>query len=237
MSRVNVNFSLNATGVVIYDTIGRNVIKNSVFTNNNASDGAVGGGGFYVEFSFCTPGDDQCNDTQEKTHNVNASYLFQWCVFSDNAASNAGTEKNSTYIVPYRSSHQAFGRGGGLSIFVKGTARSNTFEVRDCIFKGNLAVWGGGFFVEFHDETANNLISVTNCTFVHNKCSYLLAAGSGGGGMRLGHYVYNFEPKEGGNNIDVTSCNFTSNFAMYGGGLPHSRTLALVGNPSSGSLD
>ncbi len=78
----------------------------------------------------------------------------------------------------------------------------------------------------------NNTINVVNCTFIRNKCNYTLTAGTGGGGMRLGHYVYNFnyDPK-GRNQINVTSM---SNSAMYGGGLSISPTLqdtSLGGEP------
>ena len=231
MTRVNVSYSTDATGVVMYDTSGSNVVKNSIFSHNSISPGGQGGGGFYVEFTFCVPGDSKCNDSQDRFTNVGISYSFDSCVFANNSASNAGgLIEDSTYIIPYRSNDQAFGRGGGLSLFFKGTAMNNTINVTNCHFVGNKALWGGGVSLQFHDESTNNSVLVENCTFVGNSCNYTLNKGTGGGGMRIGHYVYDFyhDPPSAdvqGNRIWVTSCNFTSNHAMYGGGMSISPTL------------
>ena len=63
MQSVNVSNSPNATGVVMYDTNGTNRITDSVFQNNiissyttNTPSPNGGGGGFYVEFTYCKPG-------------------------------------------------------------------------------------------------------------------------------------------------------------------------------------
>ena len=237
MKRVNVSFGVNATGVVMYDTTGTNVVQDSTFANNSVQEGEQGGGGFYVEFTYCVPGDDQCDNDVTSVTNVGALYSFDSCIFANNTASNQGSEDNATYIVPFHSSHQAFGRGGGLSVFVKGNATDNVFEVSNCHFEGNSAQWGGGMFMEFHDETANNSIFVTNCTLMRNRCVYTLNTGTGGGGMRIGHYVYNYYsiPDRPGNRIEVVQCNFTLNYAMYGGGLSLSPTLQDTRDLDSGN--
>lgn len=56
MSHINVSHSPNATGVVVYDTSGTNIISHSNFSHNSVSDDYPGGGGFYVEFTYCAPG-------------------------------------------------------------------------------------------------------------------------------------------------------------------------------------
>jgi hypothetical protein len=229
MTRVNVSSSPSAAGVVMYDTVGENVIQESIFTNNSVlhSGTECGGGGFAVEFSYCIPGDDQCSDSKNYTSNIGAYYSFLGCNFSHNSASNNGIGKNSTYIVPYQSNHQAFGRGGGLSIFVNGAAAQNTIHISRCLFEGNSAQWGGGLFLEFHDQTSNNTVHVSNCTFVGNWCNYTLDMGTGGGGARIGHYVYNYYHwnTNEGNLIEILDTNFSMNLAMYGGGLSISPAL------------
>ena len=238
MTRVSVRLSTNATGVVMYDTVGTNIIQDSTFTENSVFPGVPGGGGLYVEFTYCVPGDNLCDNITSNVSNVGSTYSFNNCVFLGNLASNVvgskvGSKENSTYIVPYHSSHQAFGRGGGLSIFVKGNATGNCIVISNCRFEGNRAQWGGGLFMEFHDETINNTIHVTNCTFVNNSCEYTLTTGTGGGGMRIGHYVYDYyhDPPLGkqGNKVVVEYSSFTFNSAMYGGGLSISPTLQANG--------
>ncbi len=99
------------------------------------------------------------------SNNTGSSYVFSDCIFANNKAQNAdsgATNSNSTYIVPYRADHEAFGRGGGLSIFIKGNASKNLFTISGCLFENNSALWGGGLFVEFHDDTFNNTVIVMN---------------------------------------------------------------------------
>ena len=52
--------SFNAIGVVMYDTTGDVIIADSNFFRNSVLDPSIsvqGGGGFYVEFTYCAPGD------------------------------------------------------------------------------------------------------------------------------------------------------------------------------------
>jgi hypothetical protein len=232
MSNVTVDSSVNATGVVMYDTTGINVIQYSVFANNSVQMGVSGGGGFYVEFSYCVPGNGKCS--QSTISNSDALYTFDNCIFANNNASGS-SNNNSVYILPYHADHQAFGRGGGLSIFMKGNASNNTFSITNCHFESNSAEWGGGLFVEFQDETANNSISVTHCTLERNMCNYTLTGGTGGGGMRIGHYVYNQYENRAGNTIKVVQCHFNGNYAMYGGGISLSPTLQDTHGPNNGT--
>ena len=224
MSMFDVTNSPDATGVVMYDTIGTNRIEQCTFSNNRVEHTSPypGGGGFYVEFSYCAPGDDNCtNDGSDITANQNAIYLFSDCTFVHNKADSIDP---TTFILPLGRDHIAFGRGGGLSIFFKGNASSNQVNILGCLFESNHALWGGGLFVEFHDTAGDNLVSVgDNTTFIDNKCFFTNKLGTGGGGMRIGHYVYG--ESIGMNTVTLHGCQFLGNSALNGGGLSISPTL------------
>ena len=227
MSMVDVTNSPDATGVVMYDTIGTNRIEQCTFSNNRVEHTSPypGGGGFYVEFSYCAPGDDNCtNDGSDITANQNATYLFSNCTFVCNKADSIDPTNASTFILPLGRDHIAFGRGGGLSIFFNGNASSNQVNISGCLFESNHALWGGGLFVEFHDTAGDNLVSVgDNTTFIDNKCFFTNKSGTGGGGMRIGHYVYG--ESIGMNTVTLHGCQFLGNSALNGGGLSISPTL------------
>ncbi len=232
ISDVIVSSSPEATGMVMYDTEGAIDIRTSVFSNNSVGNSEVGGGGLYIEFSYCKPGDIQCTDNTPYLNITEATYNISNCTFSNNLANNHDGFSNATYIVPFESNHQAFGRGGGLSIFVKGLSSKNRFLVTNSLFENNTAQWGGGGFVEFHDEADHNHVVFEDCKFIENKCNYTLTQGTGGGGMRIGHYVYGFGENLGtrhGNKVELRGCNFIRNSAMYGGGLSVSPTLQNTG--------
>ena len=230
MSYVNVSHSPNATGVVVYDTNGTNTFTDSSFSHNILLGGGAadypGGGGFYVEFTYCQPGmlcqHPPSNDHSER--NRGASYTFRRCEFAHNRADNMDTSDSKTYLVPHGSDHQAIGHGGGLSLFVKGSTSEVTFAVIDCVFYQNVAIWGGGFFVELHDSVHSNNISVDSTRFSSNECLYSTSEGTEGGGMKVGHYIYGLDndpiPKSAARNqITVSYCQFTENSALHGGGL------------------
>lgn len=215
----------NATGLVIYDTDGYVSIVDSVFQNNsvhvNTPFSEAGGGGVYVEFSYCTPG-ITCggNDSLVSTHNSNSIYFFERCTFSGNKASNIMANSSSTFIFLDKTNHEAFGRGGGLSIFFNHNATNNQMIVLNCSFNDNVAVWGGGLFVEFHDSATGNTVQTSYCTFVSN---YLRNESTGGGAIRIGYYV--FQSVNVSNRINISNCNFTYNEASYGGGISISPAL------------
>ena len=240
MHKIEVTKSPNATGVVMYDSNGVIKITDSDFTENVLSESATfpGGGGFYVEFSYCNPGDWKCNDNQKnvishESQNSYSQYIFSNCTFMNNRANVSNQNSNATFVIPYRADHEAFGRGGGLSIFLKGNATGNRFKISDCQFESNQAVWGGGLFIELQDDTVNNSIYVSNSNFSNNSCYFTVDSGTSGGGMRIGHYVYgNLPDNDGpipflssGNNITVEGCSFVNNTALNGGGLSISSSL------------
>ena len=232
MFGVTVSDSPNASGVVMYDTGGVNVIVNSVFSNNSVTGLRAGGGGFYVEFTYCWPGSQDCVDNATSEHQSISSskYNFTNVTFAHNTANNEGLNSDSTFIIGYKSNHQSFGRGGGLCLFVKGKAMNNILTFTECTFKNNRAQWGAGAMLELHDETAGNTVSFNDCIFTDNKCNYTFESGTAGGGMRLGHYSFDNSHVRSfyRNKIEYNDCNFSSNSAMYGGGLSISPAKEVV---------
>ena len=81
IERVNMIES-RGTGVAIFDTDGLVNIQDSTFSNNGRNHSIIpGGGGVYMEFTFCPPGivNDSCTHYQKK--NQNSLYSFQNCTF------------------------------------------------------------------------------------------------------------------------------------------------------------
>ena len=230
MSHVSVIHSPDAMGVVIYDTNGTNTFSHSNFSYNSVSNDSVypGGGGFYVEFTYCEPGMLPCA-MLTNGRNKGATYTFTSCEFSHNRADSMDTDDVSTYIIPFQSDHEAFGRGGGLSVFFKGVTSEVQVTVLNCTFRDNIALWGGGVFVEFHDSSHSNIVYVSGCTFQKNRCLYSISQGTEGGGMRVGHYVYGLNgplpTNAAGNMVTIEHSFFLENSALHGGGL--SVSLAL----------
>ena len=244
MIRVNVSHSPNAIGVLMYNVDGINFIKNSTFEYNQLSEAEAetpGGGGFYIEFTYCVPKSGNCTCSYQKysemptmitQHNHNSMYTFEGCNFTNNIASSVDqtvtSENNSNYIIPNKQSHVAFGRGGGLSIMLKGDAYGNSFNVSKCKFRDNRAIWGGGLLTSFMDISLNNTLLVTNTEFQNNSCLSKHRHkhhGTGGGGMRVGHYVFQTDRNLNGNRVFIRHCNYTGNHALSGGGLSVSPSL------------
>lgn len=245
MARVNVSHSPNATGVIMYNTDGINMFENSTFEHNQLSTGETeipGGGGFYVEFTFCIPNSDvhSClyrnySDMPDEItqHNNDATYSFDKCTFSQNIANNSD---ETNYIIPLKQSHVAFGRGGGLSIMLKGNATGNGFYVSNCVFQDNQAVWGAGMLISFLDVSLNNSLVVTDSVFQNNSCHpkhHHTSHGTGGGGIRIGHNILQTQKFDSsGNRVYISHSNFTGNAALSGGGLSMSPSLQLYKNHS-----
>jgi len=117
MDSVHVADSPQASGVTMYNTIGVNTFTDCSFSNNsNPSPVSYpGGGGVYIEFSYCLPGDISCENGMQESytdHNHGSTYQFIGCNFTQNQAYSLNTSNASSYIIPYREHHVAFGRGG-----------------------------------------------------------------------------------------------------------------------------
>ena len=219
MERVHIQNSPRGSGIIIYNTIGTNSFSNCNFSNNSNPSpvASPGGGGVYIEFSYCLPGNTSCENGTEESytdHNHGATYNFISCTFRENEAHNLN-ETNSSFIVPHHEEHVSFSRGGGLSIFFNADSWNNTVTIFGCNFLNNTADWGAGMFVEFHDTSNANNVSIIRTFFKENICT-----GVAGGGLRIAHFVFaTGNSSNGRNQIEVDTCSFTGNTADNGGGV------------------
>ena len=220
---VNITKS-EGTAVTMYNCGSQVVsVTKSLFADNNGTGTPNYGGGFYIEFTYCEPGVVDC-DNKTFTKNSHNLIMFDSCEFSNNAA--IAESVNTSFIVPRGNNHAAFGRGGGLSFYFKCSAQNNTVKISDCRFVNNSAKWGGGLFVEFDDTAVSNVFEVQSSDFEGNTCHYTSDSGTGGGGMRIGHYVFtHVNSSLIGNIVHIQGCNFSHNSAMHGGGISLSPTL------------
>ena len=223
----------HGTAVVMYNVVDA-LIDSSCFARNTfRSDvNASMGGGVYIEFSFCAPYDEvsdlaasPTDCLKHGTSNVNSNYimgsriLIVSSVFHNNSAGISNSQQD-IYILPHQQYHIAFGRGGGVSVFLKGIASNNTVKVKNCSICNNTALWGAGVFVELHDNVASNTVHVKS-TIITGNIGYIDSNhtdGAGGGGARVAILFLDGESVQ---NTDVLfrDCNFSSNEAYYGGGV------------------
>ena len=176
-----------------------------------------------------------CDLPNNSTRNDGSSYTFTECDFGHNQAGNLDNVEEDTYIFPYRSDHQAFGRGGGLSLFIRNKVAGVKFTVDKSRFHNNTAAWGAGLLVELHDSVHSNTITVSNCEFKHNFCPFKRDRGTAGAAIRLAHYVYGLEgdtlPTTAKSNVIlINNSKFLNNTSLYGAGVSVSWALqnALV---------
>ena len=214
-----------STGIVVYASRGVNTFINCSFSHNQHSNTSLhgGGGGFFLEFPYCKPNaplsdcDNQTNIPEIYTDG--ATYRFEDCVFAHNLAK-VHCCKETIFPVQVGQDHMALGRGGGLSIYLKGNVTSCKVTILDCKFIDNTALWGGGLFVEYQDNAQNNRLSVNSSYFELNKSpsKILKNEGTGGGGVRASYILIGHSyPKI--NSIVFNHCCFKNNTAYYGGGV------------------
>ena len=140
----------------------------------------------------------------------------------------AHAQNHSTYggyiTLSSNTSHQAVGRGGGLSVFFKGEASNNSFLFKNCVFSNNQAVDGAGLFLKMSDNTLANRVTVVGCHFHYNKAYFSKEFGTGGGGVSFSTRMYPWSQAETASiklesALTIDRCNFTDNRALSGGGV------------------
>lgn len=233
LNSVHIN-NTQGVGVVMYSTGGENTIRNSIFSNNkiDPSSEFPGGGGLYIEFSYCVPdvingGYVDCTQSSltdnKMTPTTGAHYSIETSVFVGNQATLPFKMSNyAKFILPHLDQHVAFGRGGGLSVYFKGNCKDNTIVVSNhSLFKGNRALWGGGIFVEHQDNSNNNTFRMIASSVVQNTCYNATSevAGTGGGGVYLGYSFFTQVRNVHKNVMVFDHVNITQNQAYFGGGL------------------
>ena len=216
----------HGTGVVMYSTVGTNTITNSKFVSNKPPDEQfdrfTGGGGLYIEFAYCYPGNTSCIDGPSnipEDYTKDSKYFITDSVFAENVA-NISDSLRFTFILPQKANHVAFGRGGGLSVFIKGSATNNVVSIDRSEFYNNTALWGSGLFVEVQDDSTGNSVYANNTKFFGNECLFKESGtqGTGGGGSRLGFIFFN-DTHAKDNSIGLENCVFLNNSAFFGGGV------------------
>ena len=213
-------------GAAIYATAGDNSFRFCKFSNNaipeHQTPAYPGGGGLYLEFPYCLPGNiNSCNESESGVpleYVANSTYNFFDCHFTQNHASVINSDIE-TFILPHKKQHLAFGRGGGLSVIYKGEAQSNIVTVNHSHFVDNQALWGGGLFVEFQDNSRWNVFRMYSSSLCSNSCPYDVSkkTGTGGGGMRIG-YIFFGSLNVHDNHMEFDGCDFRNNDAYWGGG-------------------
>ena len=219
----------NGTGLVLYDTGGTVLIKNSHFINNKVSVKVYhGGGGVYIEFTSCTPGTpiSACYNSVTNPHVSNNTYEIVNCVFTGNEAN---IPPNTSWLYTQEHGHiyqSIFGVGGGISLSLKGKSLYNQIRIENCVFSGNTALVGGGVAIEIEDG-ANNNITITGGKFEMNF------AKKGGGGIEFGFFNVDLV----NNSVKFTNISFLSNEALeYGGGTSMYSARTPYGTSSSNTV-
>lgn len=227
MNSVQVANSSEAAAVIMYDVDGTIEVNRSDFSTNVVNESSYGGGGFSVEFTYCVPGDENCfyksYDPNTPKRNKNAFYKFSNCTFRNNVAYAQNHSKYGGYItLSSNISHQAVGRGGGLSVFFKGAAFNNSFLFIDCLFSNNQAVDGAGLFLKMSDNTLANRVTIVGCHFHYNKAYFSKEFGTGGGGVSFSTRMYPWSARDETkleSALTIDRCKFTDNRALSGGGV------------------
>ena len=214
----------NGGGLTLYSTNGDNNFQNCNFSYNSAEPGSPGGGGVYIEFIICVPGEaEQCvndsdimNDLLER--NSNAHYIFNNSYFGFNVAQNVRENTKYTFHHPNVLNHVAFGHGGGMNVYFWNVQNSSVV-IDNCEIVGNKAYWGAGVLVEFFPYCHGNRFEMYSSTVRENKCqagaNSTKPAGTegAGGGMKIGVSV-----ETSNNSLCFDNCCFTNNSAYWGGG-------------------
>ena len=242
MENVSISES-NSVGLAMFNVQGSNFFRDCSFSENgppasdetSASLNTHGGGGAIVEFSFCRPGDEQCNATSP-VEVANAAFEFTNCLFEANEVSSAGLSPVSIY--PHGREHWGFGKGGGLAVYFRGRAIGNSITLINCHISFNIAESGGGLYVEFGDQSQENTFTLTGkdggISRIDNN-GVLCARSSfdhgdmqaNGGGAKVVFMYYPPDPElwpgyhanVTSNHIQFRDTYVSSNLACYGGGV------------------
>ena len=208
-------------GLSLYDDNGYVLIRNTTFVENmvpkEEQDRLIGGGGLYIEFTYCTPGYPNCNIT-ENLQNQNSTYEIKDCVFKGNRVtghtSNERTAQNDIVQFPLLVGNHGhnLGQGAGISISFKGTSSNNSITISDCEFYNNSAEQesGGGVEAIIEDYASKNTLHINACKFTNNS-----ALERSGGALKLRYVITT--PNVNHNNITVQNTLFVNNSAAWGG--------------------
>ena len=219
----------DGTGMAMFDTVGIVTITNCIFRNNRVRSNhprqLPGGGGVYIEFTYCPPGriHTECAHGIIK-NNTGITYTFENSTFLENYATTLKPNKTS-FSPSVGNKFQGMGRGGGMSIIFKGNASNNFIQILNCSFLSNRAVWGGGiYYIDFQDNSSKNVVSLSSSQFCDN-----LAYLHGGGGVKIGYLLFG-SSQLNQNKVVLSGILFNRNRAEFGGG-----AIIFSGQSTSGN--
>ena len=231
---------LAVTGhVSITDSIFRNngfeISRNRSYSNETVLIGRLAGGGLKIELPSCPPGANLVNckgsndvcppESSHLPEYSNVVYNIENCTFISNTAEVPNLSDivydnfvDATYFT-------TIGRGGGVSVVIKGISHRIHVAVTLCRFEDNWGLYGAGLFMELWHRPDNVSLTITKSKFTRNQVPYIATQsfGTGGGGLRYGH-KYCPEHRHEGNTLLVSGCTFDANEAYWGGGV----SLALL---------
>ena len=214
-------------GLALFDTNGHVTVMNSNFIGNSVPENERliynGGGGLYIEYTYCTPGLMDC-DYWNNPYSNNSVYSISGCTFINNHGTTPPQHSSSIFVYQEKTTSRHFGAGGGLLIVIKGNSHSNRIKITDCKFEYNSAGFGGGSLINVQDFVRENIIQFFNCSFVQNHAEF------GGGGMAGGILFYELDSVFA-NEIHFYDTDFLNNSSPTGGG-----TYYFTGRTKSSEL-
>ena len=204
----------NSTGIglLVYDTSGVVNITRCTFMNNKLDSmyPNASGGGIHIEFTKCTPGVASC-DFYQNTFNKNSKYIIDNCTFVGNAATYSYSRRKAKHFT--NDHFVTFNCGGGLSLWIYGQAKNNSFKIISSVFIANDAKrGGGGLYVVSRQNATHNYVEITGCSFIEN------VGYKEGGGLVVGNTIYQSGGLSTFNTYNVSNCSFQQNQALTGAG-------------------
>ena len=213
-------------GLSLFDVSGYISVLSSNFTGNSVPEGERdtynGGGGLYIEHTYCTPGCVAYCDFQSNPYSNYTTLNISDSQFSNNHGSNVPNQSADLLVYQQKTTSRRLGNGGGITVTLKGLSHQNTISIVGCTFENNSAGFGGGIDIQLQDYVTYNKVHVHDCQFLNNNAT------NGGGGVFIGIFYYEGDTVHG-NRIALDQVNFTDNIAQYGGGmeLASSRTKSF----------
>ena len=196
----------NGTGVIFYNPLGVIYLDRCQFMKNHFSGKQAalhaGGGGLVIE----------AND-------VTSQSSF-YTITNSNFINNTASSGKFFYLSPTKNPSRYFGlgRGGGISVVFRGGAANNTVRMERVQLENNMAQFGGGLFLAFHDSTNSNNVTIVNSKVAENKAMTTTDGFTIGGGAFINFVAINANyPFD--NTVAISSCRFTLNEAQKGGGI------------------
>ena len=223
------------SGISMYDVGGEVLFKDSLFFNNTLLFSCHTGAcynksvGIYIEKTYCGNFSTCDFPVQPNSFTSYSSYTIENCTFYLNNNTVSPQLSRTEAILSYKE-HRTLAHGGGLSIRLTGRATLNTFQVTNCNFTDNHALWGGGMEVGIGDDSSSNTVSVSESSFTENQALT-------GGGLRFGFFPpINYSglgTEEKNNSYSIIDCVFNSNRAVSAGAISYISTRQNIGSEDS----